>query len=444
MTTDELIAAVEASIAQYWAELAPPPPPPALPTITPEQFASALTDPALPAFQLVATGIYAAAVIQRPLTIHGNGARLQTSTSAPALDIRPGTHNVIVRDVVCASSGDSAVRVGANSDMLAAQVPKGIVLDRVRIPTHRGKRAFEIHGEVDLLTCEALDCFYPAAYGTGGTDSQGLWIHNTTGNVRVYGGRYQAGSECMMTGGDTYRVTDWEAPTNLLFEDVLFDRPIAWKGATDYNRQVKNTCELKNGVNATFRRCTLRNCWKEAQDGYGFMFTATRGGRVRNVVLEDCVVECHASAINIVGSDSWGLNAVRSTLRVVGGRFTVDKLTYGGVGRFLLATAGPSSQGSLQVESIDVEGALIQGDGTSVIYVDGVGGSSTTSVGPQKIDRLRVTGSDLFAGQYGFSIEGNHNGANSQAGVTLLDVAGNTIRGAATALRTNLPNNTFV
>jgi hypothetical protein len=76
--------------------------------------------------------------------------------------------------------------------------------------------------------------------------------------------------------------------------------------------------------------------------------------------------------------------------------------------------------------------------------VDGVGGSSTTSVGPQKIDRLRVTGSDLFAGQYGFSIEGNHNGANSQSGVTLLEVTGNTIRGAATALRTNLPNNTFV
>ena len=174
------------------------------------------------------------------------------------------------------------------------------------------------------------------------------------------------------------------------------------------------------------------------------MFTATRGGRVRNVLVDDCLVECHASAINIVGSDSWGLNAVRNTLRVVGGRFTVDKLTYGGMGRFLLATAGPSSQGSLQVESIDVEGALIQGDGTSVICVDGVGGSSVPSVGPQKIDRLRVVNSDLIAGQYGISIEGNHNASNYQAGVAVLDVAGNTIRGAATALRTNLPSNTFL
>lgn len=422
MTTDQLIAAIEASLAQYRAELAPPPP--VFRVVGPsEDLQAALNTATLP-IHLVAGEIYPGVTLATGTRLVGNGARL-VGVARRAIYVAPGSSDIRVSGVVCTSNQDSVVQLGDNSAATqgtVARVPSGIVLENVSVPTHRGKRAFEVHAtNVELINCEALDCFYPGTWEPkAGVDSQGLWIFNTPGNVTVRGGRYQGGSECMMTAGDDIKLSDCPTISNLLFEDVLFDRPAAWRGDISVYRQVKNIFELKNACDVIVRRCTLRECWKEAQDGYALMLTPTRGGRVVNVLFEDCLIEHVGGFMNVTGIDSSGLCSVRTTgIRWVRGSVSTNRAVYGGAGRTVLLTSGAGT--------VDFEDTNIAHDGTSLVYASG-----------SMTERIRLRGSTFNAGQYGVNVAGGANLANWAAGCVDVDVTGNTISGSATALRTNL------
>jgi hypothetical protein len=127
--------------------------------------------------------------------------------------------------------------------------------------------------------------------------------------------------------------------TNLLFEDTVFDRPLDWKGATDVYRQIKNIFELKNACDVIVRRCTFREGCDEAQDSYALMLTPTRGGRVTNVLFEDCTVEHAGGFMDVTGVDLSRLCDVRTTgIRWVRGSVNTDHTVYGGSGRTILLT----------------------------------------------------------------------------------------------------------
>lgn len=167
----------------------------------------------------------------------------------------------------------------------------------------------------------------------------------------------------------------------------------------------------------------LENVWTQAQTGVALMLTPTRMGVVQDILFEDCAIRNCAAGASITGSD---VNQVYTPEMWTSGitfrrsNFTISKAQYVGSGRFILAERG--------VKTIDVEDCTISMDGTSVIYVSGT----------PKMDRLRVINSTLNCGQYGINIAGGANLANWQAGVVDLTVTGNTMSGAASALKNNL------
>jgi hypothetical protein len=197
-------------------------------------------------------------------------------------------------------------------------------------------------------------------------------------------------------------------------------------------RQVKTSFEVKSGHNITVRRCTIRNCWKEAQDGYAITLTPTRGGSIVGVTFEDCTVEHTSGWMNVTGVDSHGISQIRTSGIVWrNGSVSTNRALYGGAGRTILMTGGPLH--------LDIENATVTHDGTSFVYASG--GMS---------ERIRVVGSNFNAGSYGINIAGGANLASWTAGCQDVTVTGNTIRSAATAFRNNIaligetPLNTYV
>src|SRR5215217_1776313 len=336
MTTEELIAGIRRLCDQYEAEQVIVPGASYVVVRPGEDIAAAFAK-GLPVHLVDGDTPYAGITLPTGARLVGNGARI-VGVGTRALYVEPGSSDIQVSDVICTSDAHSVVQLGDNSAITqgtVAKVPSGITLTNVKIPTHRGKRGFEVHAaNVELVNCEALDCYYPGVVG-GGVDSQGLWVFNTPGNVTVKGGHYQGGSECFLTAGDDIKLSDCPTISNLLFEHVLFDRPPEWRAdsalgasATVY-RQVKNIFELKNACDVVVRRCTFRECWKEAQDGYALMLTPTRGGRVCNVLFEDCTVENVGGWMNITGVDSHGICTLRTTnIRWVRGRVTTNRAVY--------------------------------------------------------------------------------------------------------------------
>jgi hypothetical protein len=119
----------------------------------------------------------------------------------------------------------------------------------------------------------------------------------------------------------------------------VFDRPLDWKGATDVYRQGKNIFELKNACDVIVGAAPSGRASRKAQDGYALMMTPTRGGRVTNVLYEDCTVEHAGGFMNVTGVDSSGLCDVHTTgIRWVRGSVNTNRAVYGGSGRTILLT----------------------------------------------------------------------------------------------------------
>lgn len=364
-------------------------------------------------------------VRQSGTTIIGNGATLVAS-SGPALYVLPGVNDVTVSDLSGRSPNGAVFLLGANDAAIQATldlVPRRITFTRVRVPTHRNKRGFEINAaDVQLIDCEVLD-----TWATSLADSQGVGILNTPGNVIVRGGRYQAASENVLVGGDTMKIPG-VIPTNLTFENLMLDKPLSWK--TDgVRRAVKNNFELKTGINVSVRNCTLDGCWRDGQDGYAFMITPKSGGTVQNVLIENCRIRNVSSAFNFTGHTlATDPTPGGRTIGVVVRNVTAvcNKTIYSGRGIFCILTMG--------VGDVTFDNIVSVMDGTSVI----LGGDH------ERIASITVTNSFFVAGTYGVMLGGNANATLWNATVDALDVRTNTIADANATLKRNLPENTYV
>jgi hypothetical protein len=269
----------------------------------------------------------------------GPNASIVGVAGAPALDIPPGTRDVqAVLKSAITPWDDAVIRVGTSdkSQSRVEDVPTQIALS-IQVPRHRGKRAFYINGaDVVLLNCSARDVYDPA-----GRDSQGVLIFNTPGRIRVTGGVFEAGSECLLVGGDVTAIPG-VVPTDLVFEDLKLTRPLAWK--TDgVKRKVKALYELKAGINTILRRTTLSGCWVEGQVGFGIVLTPRNGQEIRNALIEDVTVDQVGGVLNLLGYDDGAYSPQLRDLvlrRVTGTAHAGDGW---GPGRFLQWQAAPAN-----------------------------------------------------------------------------------------------------
>lgn len=378
--------------------------------------------------------------ITAPCNLTATGAAL-IGSGGPALSIRAS--DVTVTGGTYGTSGyNSVVRLGLNTTEQNSLelVPRRITLTGLSIPTFRGTAGFEINAADVLLDgCEARDVWDPA-----GGDSKAVFVMNTPGNVTIRGGYYEAGSEIVMVGGDTMKIPN-VYPTYILLDGPVLERPMAWR--TDgVNRKVKNLIELKTGINVTIRNVVGRNCWRGATAGFAILLTPASGGYIQDVLVEDCQFSEVASAIQMTGLNDDSITP-QPTRGIVfrRTRFDVNKelgfaTSTSGYGRFL--------QVQQEAEDFTAEDCICTGVvGTSQIH-----GSRATVM---ELDGVRRTGAPMrrlvlnrnyiACGRYGINLDGGANGSLATQYVTeLLDVSGNTFGGAASAMRTNFPNNQFM
>jgi hypothetical protein len=367
---------------------------------------------------------------------HGSGYSFDTSATAlrgqgdncvggdtnPALRVACGVQDVTIQTLaVLATAYDSVVRIGKNdsAQVTVEAAPRGVQICGVTSYGHRGKRAFEINAaDVALVDCDVRDCYAP-----NNQDSQAIWIGNAPGPVLVDGGWFEAASECLMVGGDAMKIPDCR-PTGITIRNATFTKRLEWQAA---GVPVKNLLELKDGHDVLIDNCDLSNCWKSAQDGYGFMFTPTRGGSLRNVVVRNCRVSNVGGIVNITGyDDDADTPPPRTQVAIYGGDYRTNKAAMGGSGRFMLIGRGP--------ESVIVEAAIIRHDGNALIDV----------CDDKPVDLLRVVDCDWNYGDYGIRIGGSNHGDNAAGQVRELVITGNTISGAHSTFRDRYPDNTYV
>lgn len=380
--------------------------------------------------------------IRTPGTIlHAHGASL-VGNAAPALSVR-ASDVVVNGGIYGTSSFNAVVRLGLNTSDQATpeSVPRRITLAGLSVPSFRGVRGFEINAaDVAVESCEALDIYDPA-----GKDSQGLAILNSLGRVTIRGGRYQAGSMPILIGGDTMKIPG-AMPEDIVIEDLEVSRPIAWM--TDgVTRKVKNLIEAKTSRRLRISRVRGSGSWRDGQSGFALLFTPASGGLVEDVLVEDCVFSEVANGIQITGRNDGSITpqATRG-IRILRTRFTVDKDLGGSglYGRFLHVQQ--------EAEDFTAEDCVVTGNvGTSIIL--GARGTvmnpdgTTRTAGPMRRLELRRNwlACPASGSTYGLMLDGGANGSLATQYVTeLLDVSGNTFGGAASAMRTNFPANTFL
>jgi hypothetical protein len=358
--------------------------------------------------------------------IKGNGAHVK-GLSGPGLYFAPGTHDALAQDVVVAASYSSVVAVGDNGTTDPALVPYNIKLINVSVPTHRGKRAFEIHGKnVEIINPFVDDTFEPAGF-----DSQGIWINNTPGPVTVLGGILSAGSENIMVGGAPMGLVN-TIPADLLFDGVTLYRPLSWR--TDgIRRYVKNLFELKTGERVTVRNTIMDGNWTDAgQQAYAVQITPRNGGGIRDILFDTVTIRNTGGGFNILADNSVEPYAPFKTtgIRIINSNVTASKATFGGFGYLAMLLAGPGT--------LEISGTRFVGDN----YYGGI-----VVVGDQKaVGSIQLLNNQLMAPYYTSVVL-----PISTPGTNMLDtwvlsyaVTGNRIANSSSATRTKFPDNTFV
>jgi hypothetical protein len=439
MTTDQLLANVEACIAQYRAELgAPPAPPP--PTqfrlVQPtENLQLALNTATMP-IHLVAGATYPGVTLPSGTRLYGNGANV-VGVGVPALYAPPFTSNVYAEGLTCTSNQSSVVKLGDTSSTTQgtlALVPTGITLSNISVPTHRGKRAFEVHAVATLINCSALDVYDPTL-----ADSQGVWIHNTPGPVSILGGTFVAGSENIMIGGDSIKIPG-NVPTDILIDGVTLRKPLTWQ--TDgVNRAVKNLFEVKAGRRVRLLNSALDGSWTASQTGWAIVITPKNANLVDDVLIEDCTVRNAAGLVQLMGLDynSVTPQATRGVvLRNV--NFTISRALFAN---------NSSSMGCLTtmtggMKDVRFENCTGTMDGQQMVFSD-----TSATYGQQ--GPVTITGCTTQTGQYGLKADGVNYGSALPAGSVYIGqelligaITGNTFTGAPSQFRTNFPANTYV
>lgn len=375
---------------------------------------------------------------QKPGTrLVGKAGAALHGVSASALIVPPGAFDIQASAFSATSASDQAViRLGANDSAQTntASEPHTLTLKAVRIPTHRGKRGFEVNARSVLLEdCDVRDLWDPAL-----RDSQAIGLLNSSGYLTVRRGHFEAGSEVILTGGDSMKMAG-VVPTELLFEDVELFRPLSWKG-DGVKRVVKNLFELKNGNGVTLRRAKLSGCWVDGQTGHAIVLTPTWDGQVSNVVIEDCSISDVGSGLQILGRAYRYYTPSRTSLIFQRNTLVTDHVQFGGRGWLAEASGEPDALVFRQNDVTLTGTTLVSFQRGTVMEADG----STHEGG--NLNVLELTGNKATCPKYGLNLIGFPNGGPAKQGfaaVNKLEVFENTFKGAASLMKANFPENVY-
>jgi len=362
--------------------------------------------------------------------IVGNNSTL-TAGDAPALRILPGVVDVDVADLTATSTFSGAViQCGDNgpTQTKVGQQPARITFRNLTIPTHRGKRGFELNCSAVILGSTVTD-----VWASSLADSQAIAVINSCGPVRVIGGSYVAGSENIMVGGDTLKIKDCPegVAADLLFDEVTLIKPEEWR--TDgVNRGVKNLLELKAGKRVRVRNLKASGSWKAAQDGYAIVITPRNAQYIEDVVLEFLTIDRVGAGVNLMGINLPANDTPRPTSKVVlrDSSFTISSATYGGRGILALVTNG--------TQDFTVERVSATFNGNAIIQAE-----SSTPQGP-----LTMRASQMRTGKYAIFNNGILYGGPPPAGsenkAFSMVLEGNTFADAPSQFKGFYPSNTWV
>lgn len=349
-------------------------------------------------------------------------------TSGPALHVPPGTSHIAVLGGEYASGYQSVIQLGDNSAETQGSevdVPKAITLTDISIPTHRGKRGIEVNSAETVLTdCEIADVFDP-----GGADSQAVVVLNTTGQIRILGGRFSAGSEVIMVGGDAIKLPG-VIPSDITITGAQLVRPLSWM-SDGVRRVVKTSLEFKTGQRCAVSDCLIDGCWTDGQSGYGVTVTPRVGGSTTELTFSNVTLRNVESGYNVSGqNDATKPQAefITSGIRIVGGSVVTNKgLTGRGRGTFLAMSLGPYG-------SVDVEGTVIVPEHSVVYHSD--------SNAARPIASFSLTNARAFCGTYGFTF-GNVPHAGNLVPLGHVDISKNVLAGAGAGVKRAFPANTY-
>lgn len=135
-----------------------------------------------------------------------------------------------------------------------------------------------------------------------GQESHALVMWNVPGPLSVKHTVLEAGSICFLSGGENPTIPN-TIPTGLVFDDVLFTRPVEWR-TRDY--ACKNAFELKCAQDVVVKNSVLENVWTQGQTGSAIVLTPAQYGNspetiVQNVLFDNNVIRNAGNGVNALG-----------------------------------------------------------------------------------------------------------------------------------------------
>lgn len=360
----------------------------------------------------------------------GAGSGVTTTVSGlPAVRVLAGTSDVIVTGGVFRAVADDVVAIGTNTSAQTTldSAPRMVTLNGLLVPTHRGRRAFALHGrDITLTGCYGLDVI-----ATSGQDSQGVYILNGPGPYTVDGGRFEAASENILVGGDRPQIVGL-VPADITIRNTQLTKRESWRGG---GKSVKNLFELKTGRRVLFEKNTLWNCWADGQSGYAFTITPALdgvkrtpvppSGSIQDVTIRQNVVWDVGAIFNLLGRQYEGAwtELPLDNLQITDNLFACDRVRNNGNGQFITA-GGEVGRLTADRNVVLVDGSsLVYGYRGTVMQVDGTKRAGGNFAG------MAFHANVANMGKYGFNLDGVINSHLTQHLVTDLAIDGNTFNG---------------
>ncbi len=350
--------------------------------------------------------------VRVPASLLDQLAIIQSPNGFPAVQARTGANyyrfvGVVFRGLEGVASGADTTRdivsVGDGTETDTSLLPSHFVFDRVIIrgdATYGAKRGILGNGhDVTVKDSDIRNIF------RSNQDTSAFGCFNCGKTYRILNNWLEAGTEVILFGGAPSAAHT--VAEDILVQDNVLTRPLAWKALAGPTYNVKNIFELKEGIHVVVRHNYMEYNWPPSQPGYAVVITAKDSKKIDDVLFEDNVVKSTAGAMNMLGWDyTTALLAPTSNVTVRNNLFVVSKQEYGGTGFFLLIGSAP--------RNIQFDHNTIVHDGTTLVCAytgtyltaDGVSHTDGTINGFEWTHNLSVNGT------YGFNSYGGMNGVN--------------------------------
>jgi hypothetical protein len=364
-------------------------------------------------------------------TLLGKLAIIQSPNGFPAVQARVGANyyrfiGVVFRGVEGVASGAETTRdivgIGDGSETDASTLPSHFIFDRVLIrgdATYGAKRGILGNGHDITLKYSDLRSIF-----RNGQDTTAFGCFNCGKGYLLQHNWLEAGAEVVIFGGAASLAHT--VAEDIVVEDNVLTRPLAWKTLAGATYSVKNLFELKEGINVVVRRNYMEFNWPPSQPGYAIVITAKDRKKVANVRFEDNVVKSTAGGMNILGWDYTTVVMAPTTDVIVRNNlFVISKKEYGGTGYFLLIGSAPRDIQFIHNTIIHDGTTLVSAYTGTYLMPDGLKHTDGTINGFVWTNNLSLNGS------YGFNSYGSMNCLNLQAAFPDITMYDNVLAGTS-------------